>query len=119
MTDFLLIYQGGDPSWMESAKPEEVQGVMEQWGAWFKELETSGHLRNPGAALAPGGAVLRRNGGGIATDQALPEVKELIGGYSVIAAESLKEASEVAKGSPFLKNNPTGSVLVRPILQMD
>ena len=76
MTDFLLIYKGGDSNWMETAAPEEIQGVMEQWGAWFKELEASGHLRNPGSALAPGGAVLRASGNNIQTDQALPEVKE-------------------------------------------
>ena len=119
MMDFLLIYEGGDPNWMENSSPEEIQATMEQWGAWFKELETSGHLRNPGAALAPGGAVLSRNGDAIQTDTAMPEVKELIGGYSVIAAGSVAEAAELAKGSPFLQNNPTGSILVRPVLQAE
>lgn len=119
MSDFLLIYEGGDSKWMENAEPQEIQAVMEQWGGWFKELEASGHLRNPGSALAPGGAVLRPNGDDITTDQTLPEVKELIGGFSVIAADTLEQASEIAKGTPFLKNNPNGSVVVRPILQMD
>ena len=118
MTDFLLLYQGGDSSWMENSTPEEIKTVMDQWGAWFQELEASGHLRNPGAALAPGGAVLRTNGGTIETDQALPEMKELIGGFSVIAAESIEEACEVAKGSPFLNENPNGIVVVRPVAHM-
>lgn len=118
MADYLLLYEGGDTDWMKNAGPEEIKGVMEQWGAWFEQLEASGHLRNPGAALAPGGAVLRTTGGAIETDQALPEVKELIGGYSVIAADSIEEAAEVAKGGPFLKNNPDGTVLVRPVMQM-
>ena len=51
MTDFLLLYEGGDSKWMENAAPEDIKGVMDQWGAWFKQLEASGHLRNPGAAL--------------------------------------------------------------------
>lgn len=118
MADFLLIYEGGDKNWMNTATPEEIQEVMGQWGAWFEELEASGNLRNPGSALAPGGAVIRTNGDALETDQSLPEVKELIGGYSVIAAESLEEATELAKGTPFMQNNPTGTVLVRPILQM-
>jgi len=117
MTDFLLIYEGGEPTWSDRS-PEEIQAVMEQWGAWFKELEASGNLRNGGSALAPGGAILSRDGSRIKTDKALPEVKELIGGFSVIAAETLDEAVELAKGTPFLENNPNGSVLVRPILQM-
>lgn len=119
MSDFLLIYEGGDANWAENLTPEEVQAVMEQWGAWFERLETSGNLRSPGNALAPGGAVLTATDEGIETDRALPEVKELIGGFSVIAADSLDEAIEIARGGPFLANNPGGSVLVRPVLEME
>jgi hypothetical protein len=117
MTDFLLIFQNGDPNWMANRTPEEIQLGMQAWGEWFKRLEQSGNLRNPGAALAPGGAVLTRNGQGFHTDTSMSEVKELIGGYSVIQAASLAEATELAKGAPFLKNNPNGQVLVRPVLQ--
>ena len=116
MADYLLIYQGAEPNWMDRT-PEQIQAVMEQWGNWFKRLEASGHLRNPGAALAPGGAVLTTSGRGIQTDTAMAEVKELIGGYSVIAADSLEQAAELAKGTPFLNNNPGARVLVRPVWQ--
>ena len=116
MTDFLLIYEGGDPNWMKNWGPEKIQAVMQEWNAWFKELEASGNLRNPGAALAPGGAVLTKTDNGIATDTTMSEVKELIGGYSVIQAESLDKATEIAKGAPFLRNNPDGNILVRPVL---
>jgi hypothetical protein len=117
MTDFLLIFQNGDPNWQEGKSPEEIQQRMQAWGEWFKQLERSGHLRNPGAALEKSGAVLTRNGAGFHTDTSMSEVKELIGGYSVIQAASLSEATELAKGAPFLQNNPRGRVLVRPILQ--
>jgi hypothetical protein len=66
----------------------------------------------------PEGLVLTTNSKGIQTDSAMSEVKELIGGYSVIAAKSLTEAAELAKGSPFLRNNPQGRLHVRPIQQM-
>ena len=114
MQDYLVIYQGGDPDWAKRPK-EELQRIMGEWSAWFKELEASGHLRNPGAPLAPQGLVLRRNGSGIATDTMAPELKELVGGYSVLQAETLEKAAELAKGSPFLKNNPGGKVMVRPV----
>ena len=117
MKDFLLLYQGGDPNWADNTTPEQMQGVMEQWGAWFKQLEASGNLRNPGAALDKGGAVLTHKGGGIKTDQSLAEVKELIGGFTVIAAKSLADASELAKGTPFLAHNADGRVVVRPVMQ--
>jgi hypothetical protein len=118
MADFLVIYQGGDPKWMETWAPEKIQSVMQEWGAWFKELEASGNLRNPGAALAPGGVTLTRNGSGIKTDTAMSEVKELIGGYSVIHAADLAEATELAKGTPFLKHQD-GNVVVRPVMEQE
>jgi hypothetical protein len=117
MVDFLLIYQGGDPNWRERPAAE-VEAAMQAWGQWFRQLEATGNLRNPGAPLGPGGVALRINGRGIQTDTAMAEVKELIGGYSIITAESLEQAAELAKGCPFLSNNVDGTVLVRPILQM-
>lgn len=117
MADYLVIYQGGDQSWRDRP-PAQVEAAMQAWGQWFKQLEATGNLRNPGAPLGPNGVVLRMNGQGIQTDTAMAEVKELIGGYSILAADSLEQAAELAKGSPFLRNNPTGTVVVRPILQM-
>jgi hypothetical protein len=117
MTDFLLIFQNGDPNWAEGKSPEEIQRRFQAWGEWFKQLEQTGNLRNPGAALEKQGAVLTRNGSGFHTDTSMSEVKELIGGYSVIQAASLAEATELAKGAPFLQNHPRGRVLVKPILQ--
>jgi hypothetical protein len=117
MADYLLIYQGGDPSWRERPQ-SEIDAAMQAWGQWFKQLEATGNLRSPGAPLGPGGVALRSNGRQIQTDTAMAEVKELIGGYSIIAADSLEQAAELAKGVPFLRNNPNGTVLVRPILQM-
>lgn len=117
MADFLVIYQGGDESW--SKRPAaDIEKAMQAWGLWFKQLEATGNLRNPGAPLAPGGVVLRTNGRGIQTDSTMAEVKELIGGYSIIAADSLEQAAELAKGAPFLQNNPDGRIVVRPIMQM-
>jgi|SRR5687767_9027351 len=118
MADFLLVYQGGDPKWMQNRTPEQIQASMQKWGEWFKRLEASGNLRNPGAPLAPSGVVLRNNGSGIQTDTAMAEVHELIGGYSVISADTLEQATELAKSAPFLGNNPDGRVMVREILQM-
>ena len=108
MADYLLVYEGGDPNWMETAPPEEVQAVMAQWGEWFKELESKGVLRNPGSALAPGGATLRKNGSGFVTDTTMAEVKELIGGFSIIQAGSIEEAAKIAEGSPFFSADEEG-----------
>ena len=116
MAEFLLIYNGGDPNW-RNRPAADIEAAMQAWGQWFKQLETTGNLRNPGAPLVADGMVLRKKGARLETDMAAAEVKELIGGYTIIAADSLQHAAELAKGSPFLQNNPNGSVLVQPILQ--
>jgi len=116
MSDFLLTYEGGNITWTKRSA-EEIQRAMEEWGAWFKELESKGVLRNPGSALAPGGAVITRNGNGFVTDTTMSEVKELIGGFSVIRADSVEKAAEIAQGSPFLRNNPAGRIRVQPVFE--
>jgi len=116
MSDYLVTYEGGNKSWMKGS-PSELQAAMEEWGAWFKELEAKGVLRNPGSALAPGGAVITRNGKGFVTDTTMAEVKELIGGFTIIRAESVEQAAEIAQGSPFLRNNPNARIRVQPVFE--
>jgi hypothetical protein len=116
MGDYLVTYEGGNMTWTKRT-PKEIQDAMVEWGAWFKELEAKGVLRNPGSALAPGGAAITRNGKGFVTDTTMAEVKELIGGFSVIRADSVEKAAEIAQGSPFLRNNPTGRIRVQPVFE--
>ena len=116
MSDYLVLYEGGNLTWMDKSA-DEIQKAMEQWGAWFKRLEQEGVLRNPGAALARGGAVVKRNGKGFVTDTSMAEVKELIGGFTVIAAASIEQATQIAQGSPFLQNNPEGRIRVQPVYE--
>ncbi len=49
--------------------------------------------------------------GNVITDGPFMEIKEAIGGYTLVRAESLEEATEMAKGCPIFKNG--GSVEVR------
>ncbi len=113
MQDFLLLYAGGDPKWMENQSPDEMQAAMAKWGAWFQELEKSGAIKDPGNALLPGGKVVAT--GGVVTDASMSEIKELIGGYSIVRAETAAQAAEIAKGSPHL-DAPDTRVLVRRIM---
>src|SRR6185436_9791061 len=116
MRDYLVTYEGGNMTWTKRS-PEEIQAAMVEWGAWFKELESKGVLRNPGSALAPGGAVIKANGKGFVTDTTMAEVKELIGGFTLIQADSVEQAAKIAEGPPFLKNNPEGRIQVRPVFE--
>ena len=114
MNDFLLVYLGGDPEWSVKSTPEEMQAVMMQWGAWAQDMEAKGHLRSAGAGLRPGGSLVTNAGADVSTDAAMMELKELVGGFSLVRAKDLEQAKELATTTPFLKNNPQGTVLVRP-----
>jgi hypothetical protein len=116
MGDYLVMYEGSSGDWTKRS-PKEIQATMEEWGAWFKQLEAKGVLRNPGSALAPGGAVITRNGKGFVTDTTMAEVKELIGGFTILRADSVEKAAEIAQGSPFLRNNPNGRIRVQPVFE--
>jgi hypothetical protein len=48
------------------------------------------------------------------TDGPYAEAKDLIGGYTVISADSLDEATEIARGCPFLVVG--GTVEICPVL---
>jgi hypothetical protein len=61
--------------------------------------------------LASGGKVVKPNN--VITDGPYTEIKETLGGYSIVKAENLDEAAELAKGCPGLLTG--GSVEVREI----
>ena len=88
MANFLLLYHGGKMP----ESPEEGAQVMKAWTGWFGEL---------GGALIDGGNPVSRSRtispGGSVSDAASD-----VSGYSVIKADSIDAAVELAKGCPVL-----------------
>jgi hypothetical protein len=72
-----------------------------------KLVDSGNRLRIEGKVVSPGGVI---------TNGPYVEVKEAIGGYTMIRATSLEEAAELSKGCPILTTG--GSVEVREILPM-
>jgi hypothetical protein len=58
-----------------------------------------GWMTDPGDALTDEGRVVR---GKVVSDGPFVEAKEVVGGYSVVEAETIEKASELAKGCPAL-----------------
>lgn len=110
MADFLFIYRGSEEAESRLA-PEEMQQVMQKWGAWIGEAMQKGWMTNPGDALTGEGKLVKSNK--VVTDGPFVESKEIVGGYSVIKADSLAAAAELAKGCPALLSG--GTVEVRPL----
>jgi hypothetical protein len=98
MAKFMLIYR--DPAQPAAPpSPEEMQAFLGLWGEWFQKFD--GKIVDGGDALKPGGRVLKA--GGIVTDGAFVEVKEVIGGYSVVQADDYDGAVAIAKECPIAK----------------
>ena len=109
MSEFTFLYRGRADT---TGSPEQRQQHISKWAAWFKELGTGGHLKEIGHPLDPAGMVARGSRK-IVTDGPFAEAKDIVGGFSVVEAENLAHALELAKGCPILEVE--GSVEVRPI----
>jgi hypothetical protein len=93
MANFLLVYTGG--SGMPATDAERKQ-VMDAWGAWFGKLGPA--VVDPGNPINHSKTV---SGDGSVHDGA---VGTPASGYSILKAESLNQAVDLAKGCPVLKS---------------
>ena len=109
MPKFMFVYRGGRK--MDDASPEEKQQVMQNWMDWIEEGVAAGWMLDGGDALLPGGAVVQADLSVL--DGPFAEAKELVGGYSMVEALDLAEATELAKTSPMPKGG--GYVEVRQV----
>jgi hypothetical protein len=107
MAKFLFVYRSA-PSTMRNLSPEEMQQTMQKWSNWISEGMQKGWMLDPGDALTEEGRVVKPK---VVTDGPFVESKEVVGGFSIIQAESVAAAAELAKGCPGLLNG--GSVEVR------
>lgn len=96
MVKYMLIYR--DPAEPKAApSPEEMQGFLALWGQWFEQFAP--HIVDGGDGLLPTGRVLQPNG--IVSDGPYVEAKEMIGGYSVVQADTYEAAVEIARACPI------------------
>jgi hypothetical protein len=113
MSEFLYVYRGGEDR--SARSPEQVQQVMQKWIAWMQGLAERGHLKDRGHPLEPQVKLVSGSSKTV-TDGPYAE-KDVVGGFSLIEARDLAQATELSKGCPILEQ-PGGSVEIRPIMQM-
>ncbi len=110
MAKFLFLYRG-DNKPMEDYSPEEMQAIMKVWSEWMQKGAEAGWLVEGGDALHPVGSVVHPDLS--VTDGPFAEAKELVGGYSMVQADSLEAACEIAKTCPIPASG--GTVEVRQL----
>ena len=113
MKEFLLIFRRDFKSPEAQPSAEQMQAMMRKWQDWMGSIAARNKLSDRGNRLESAGSVVRQNG---VMDGPYVEVKEGIGGYTIIKADSLQDASEISKGCPVLLVG--GSVEVREIIPM-
>jgi hypothetical protein len=111
MAKFLLIYRGGEGD-ESKMSPEEMQQILGKWNAWIGEGFAKGWMVDPGDALYPAAKIVSPKK--VVTDGPFAESKEIVGGYSVVLAETIDGAAEHAKGCPHLANG--GSIEIRQLM---
>ena len=107
MAKFLFVYRNA-PGAMRKMSPEEMQQSMQKWGTWISEGMQKGWMLDPGDGLTDEGRIVKAK---VVTDGPFVESKEVVGGFSIVQAETVAAAAELAKGCPGLLNG--GSVEVR------
>ena len=114
MADFVYLFwnQREDAQKMAQATPEQKTAITQRWKNWLEGLAKQGHVKDIGAPLEFTGNTLRGPQKQV-TDGPHPEAKDVIGGFSIIKAKDLAEATELAKGCPILDLG--GRCEVRPI----
>jgi hypothetical protein len=111
MKDFMMLFHS-EPNPDFNPTPEQIQEEVKLWQDWIGGIGAQGKLKNPGEALGFEGKTMHADG--TVTDGPYAEVKEIIGGFIVVTAASVEEATELAKGCPGLANG--GKVEVRDIM---
>ena len=112
MEKYMFIFIGGDPSHLS---PEAQEANMGKWFAWVEKLRKANKYVS-GEALLPGGKTIKGSKKTI-TDGPFTEGKEVVGGYFVVNAKNLDEATEMAKECPDYDLG--GIVEIRQVMKMD
>ena len=95
---YLFIYRTPTtPGPSAPPSPEQMQAMMAAWGSWKAKFKDN--VVEMGDGLKPGGRQLTA---GVVTDGAFIEAKEVVGGYSIIAAAGYDEALAVARECPIV-----------------
>ena len=114
MDEFMLIFRHQDGS--KVASPEQLQIWMKQTMDWIGGIAAQNKFTLGNGLLFDDAKVVQSNK--MVTNGPFGEIKETIGGYVIVKADSVDEAVEFAKGSPVLQGEGN-TVEVRKIVRGD
>lgn len=99
MKEFILIFRHENAQ--GQASPEQIQAWMQLTMDWLGGIAAQDKLVSRGNGLSfDESRVVGHNN--LVTNGPFGDIKETIGGYVIVRAESVEEAVEFAKGCPVL-----------------
>ena len=114
MEEFMLIFRHEDGN--KVASPEQIQVWMKQTMDWIGGIAAQNKFIAGNGLPFEDARVVRPNN--VVTNGPFGEIKETIGGYIIVKANSADEAVDFAKGCPVLQGEGN-SVEVRKIARGD
>ena len=114
MAEFVYLYRSDA---RPTRSPEEAQQAMQRWMTWLKDLTDKGHITDPGHPLERNGKLVKGRHRTI-TDGPFAEAKDVVGGYTLVHAVDLDQATALAAGCPIFEL-ADGTVEVRPVMRME
>jgi hypothetical protein len=117
MEEYVLIMRHEDGA--KIASPEQMQIWMKQTMDWIGSISAQNKFVS-GTGLPFDGArvVTTKNSDKVVTNGPFGDIKETIGGFITVKANSVEEAVEFAKGCPVLQGEGN-TVEVRKIAKRD
>ena len=115
MQYMLLIY--GNEAAMKSATQADRDAMFRAYAEYTKSIIQSGNMK-AGDALQPTATettVRVRDGKTLTTDGPFAETREQLGGYYLVEARDLDEATKLAARIPGAQ---VGGIEVRPVMQL-
>jgi len=114
MQEYMLIFRHEDGQ--KVASPEQIQIWMKQTRDWIGGIAAQNKFTGGNGLPFDDAKVVQSNK--MVTNGPFGEIKETIGGYVIVKADSVDEAVEFAKGCPVLQGEGN-SVEVRKIAKDD
>jgi hypothetical protein len=114
MDEFILIFRHQDGN--KVASPEQIQVWMKQTMDWIGGITAKNKFVGGNGLVFQGSRVVGHKG--VVTNGPFGEIKETLGGYIIVKADSVDEAVEFAKGSPVLQGDGN-TVEVRKLAKSD
>lgn len=114
MESYVLIMRHEDGK--KLASPEQMQIWMKQTMDWIGGIAAQNKFSSGTGLLFEDARVVKPNN--VVTNGPFGDIKETIGGYMIVKADSIEEAVEFAKGCPVLQGEGN-SVEVRKIARED